>query len=76
MIIDNLEPATSLFLMPIGLAEAYSTKFVGNAAKEFIDHLERLDEAERANKQVFFFKTISVVQSSGSGKSRMLTEVC
>jgi len=60
---------------PSGLAKAYNAQFIGNAAINFIRHLEILDEAMSTDQKVYA-KAISVVQSSGTGKSRMLTEVC
>jgi hypothetical protein len=54
------------------MAQAYDTHFVGNSATNFIDHLNKLDDEVLAS---YYAKAISVVQSSGSGKSRMMTEV-
>ena len=67
--------ATDSFLK--GLGKAYAQRFIGDSATEFIKHIERADVADqRTSTRPLFAKIISVVQSSGTGKSRMLTEVC
>jgi len=60
-----------------GLAEAYRSPFVGNAPCNFIEHLEQIDKEAEDHLTVtpLYAKVISVVQSSGTRKSRMLTEV-
>jgi hypothetical protein len=54
---------------------AHTTPFVGTAATDFLEFLHRTDEDIQGDKFVAYAKTISVLQSSGMGKSRMLTEV-
>ena len=54
---------------------AYNTPFIGNAATDFVNFLLRTDEDIRFNNLAIYTKAISVIQSSGTGKSRMLTEV-
>ena len=50
---------------------------MGDFATKFIKHLEQADIGQKTNEQPpLYAKVISVVQSSGTGKSRMLTEVC
>jgi hypothetical protein len=67
--------ATGWFL--IGLGSAYTQDFIGDSATDFIERLERADVEEEGNQEKpLYAKAISVVQSSGTGKSRMLTEVC
>ena len=67
-------PLTSNKFLRTGLAEAYEQPFIGDAADAFIAHLTRLKDVER--EKVFYAKVVAVVQSSGTGKSRMLSEVC
>jgi hypothetical protein len=70
--------------LQIDLAKAYKTPFLGNGAINFINHLEILDQDFQAIQQgqggkqtiPIYAKALSVIQSSGTGKSRMLTEVC
>jgi hypothetical protein len=58
--------------------------FLGNSAINFITHLEILDRDFQATKRgqggkqtiLIYAKALSVIQSSGTGKSRLLTEVC
>jgi len=50
-------------------------RFIGDTAFDFVKYLERIDCDERMNKIALYAKAISVVQSSGTGKSRILTEV-
>ncbi|KAF8325743.1 hypothetical protein F5887DRAFT_1289437 [Amanita rubescens] len=57
------------------LGVAYSKPFVGNAATDFVKFLHDTDNDIRSNKLLAYAKIISVLQSSGMGKSRMLTEV-
>ena len=65
-----------VFSLPLTeLAVAYNGPFVGNAAIDFVDFLFRTDENIRYNNVAVYAKAISVIQSSGTGKSRMLTEV-
>ena len=58
------------------LGNAYTQDFVGDSTTKFIKHLEQADGKEDRNELNLYAKAISVVQSSGTGKSRMLTEVC
>ncbi|KAF8726091.1 hypothetical protein AX14_008074 [Amanita brunnescens Koide BX004] len=57
------------------LDTAYSKPFVGNAATDFVKFLNDADNDIQSNKLLAYAKIISVLQSSGMGKSRMLTEV-
>ena len=57
---------------PIALTKAYATPYVGTAASDFIKYI-RDREAEQDPQ--LYAKAIPVVQSSGTGKSRMLSEV-
>jgi len=59
-----------------GLTKAYGASFIGDTAVDFVKYLERIDDEERTNTKQIYAKVIPVVQSSGTGKSRMLTEVC
>jgi len=59
-----------------GLTKAYGASFIGDTAVDFVNYLERIDDEERTNTKQIYAKAIPVVQSSGTGKSRMLTEVC
>ncbi|KAF8806748.1 hypothetical protein BYT27DRAFT_7223930 [Phlegmacium glaucopus] len=54
---------------------AYNKPFVGNAAIDFVTFLDNTDNRIRYGKLQVYAKIISVLQSSGMGKSRMLTEV-
>ena len=58
-----------------GLSEAYNIPFAGNASQEFVRFLRDNDDAVKRHTTNLYAKAISVVQSSGTGKSRMLTEV-
>jgi hypothetical protein len=60
---------------PTGLSEAYATPYIGNTAQDFIDYLCQRDEEVLKGELILYAKVVSVVQSSGTGKSRMLTEV-
>lgn len=57
------------------LTGAYNTPYVGSAAQDFLDYLRQCEEKVRGSKVILYAKALSVVQSSGTGKSRMLTEV-
>lgn len=58
------------------LGEAYAQDFIGDSATDFIECLEQADVEQEGNeKKPLYAKAISVVQSSGTGKSRLLTEV-
>lgn len=63
----------SFLLTELGVA--YNHPFIGHAAIDFVDFLHRTDENIRYNNVAVYAKAISVIQSSGTGKSRMLTEV-
>jgi hypothetical protein len=54
------------------LHTAYNTTFSGNAAQQFVDYVLT---SERDVAEDLYAKSIPIVQSSGTGKSRMLTEV-
>ena len=58
-----------------GLKKAYNTPYIGDAAKEFVEYLFTCDYNVRNNRSFYYAKAVPVVQSSGTGKSRMLTEV-
>ncbi|KAF8329739.1 uncharacterized protein EI90DRAFT_1339440 [Cantharellus anzutake] len=58
-----------------GLARAYRSPFMGAAPRDFIEHLTQIDKRVVDGLLPIYCKSISVVQSSGTGKSRMLTEV-
>jgi hypothetical protein len=62
-------------LSPTALDVAYTPPFVGTAAADFLEFLHRTDEDIQSDRFVAYAKTISVLQNSGMGKSRMLTEV-
>ena len=62
---------------PKELGKAYTGDFIGDSATEFIKHIEQVDAADDRKEGIpLYAKAISVVQSSGTGKSRMLAEVC
>jgi hypothetical protein len=56
------------------LHQAYTQQFRGQNATQFLDYLLETDASVRGG-QVIYVKSVSIVQSSGTGKSRMLTEV-
>jgi hypothetical protein len=56
--------------IPTGLQKAYNAPFMGSAASDLIGYLRGVET------EMLYAKAISIVQSSGTGKSRMLTEVC
>lgn len=59
----------------LGLHDAYSKPFRGQAAQDFVAFLLKADAEAQRNEKFLYAKMITVVQSSGTGKSRMLTEV-
>ena len=59
-----------------GLETFYNTPFLGDTAKNLVDYLGFLEREIATHRMVPYAKAFSVVQSSGTGKSRMLTEVC
>lgn len=58
------------------LVEAYKTPYLGDASRCFCQELLTADENARLRDSPLYAKVMPVVQSSGTGKSRMLTEVC
>jgi hypothetical protein len=58
------------------LTTAYNKPFVGDTAKNLIEYFKTTEDELKANEKVAYAKAVTVVQSSGTGKSRMLTEVC
>jgi len=56
------------------LRDAYKKPFRGKVADDFIDYLDKTNRA--MNHEFIYAKAVAIVQSSGTGKSRMLTEVC
>jgi hypothetical protein len=58
-----------------GLAEAYRTDYVGTAATDFIQFIKIFEHGYIYPTHELYAKAVPVVQSSGTGKSRMLTEV-
>ena len=55
----------------------FKQEFIGDFATEFINHIKQADLIDEKLEDIpLYAKAISVVQSSGTGKSRMLTEVC
>ena len=63
-------------ILGVELMEAYNKPFMRDAATNFIDYLIEADINDNRIDKPLFFKAVAVVQSSGTGKSRMLTEVC
>ena len=60
-----------------GLGKAFTQDFIGDFATDFIKYLEDVDfQQGLSGAKPLYARVISVVQSSGTGKSRMLTEVC
>jgi len=57
------------------LRDAYTKPFRSTFAEDFLAHLSQLDEDVWRRKISVYAKAIPVVQSSGTGKSRLLTEV-
>ena len=60
---------------PTELEAAYNKPFMGDAATVFVDCLQRKEDDIQYNHIEVHAKAICVIQSSGTGKSRMLTEV-
>jgi hypothetical protein len=58
------------------VAAFYKTPFVGNAATDLVDYLKFLEVEIQMRRVIPYAKAFPVVQASGTGKSRMLTEVC
>jgi len=56
------------------LRDAYNKPFRGKVADDFVDYLIKTDGA--MDHEFTYAKAVAVVQSSGTGKSRMLNEVC
>ena len=59
----------------LGLDAAYSKPFLGNTATDFVDFLISTGNDIRHDSLPIYARAISIVQSSGTGKSRLLTEV-
>ena len=57
------------------LDAAYSKPFLGNIATDFVDFLLKTDNDIHHRNLGCLPGAISIVQSSGTGKSRLLTEV-
>lgn len=58
----------------LGLDATYSTLFLGNTATNFVDSL-KIGNDIHYNNLVIYARAISVLQSSGMGKSHLLTDV-
>jgi hypothetical protein len=58
----------------LGLDAAYSKPFLGNTATDFVDSLNTGNDIRHDNLGIYA-RAISILQSSGMGKSRLLTEV-
>ena len=54
---------------------AYNTPFVGDIATNFVTYLRQMDGEVQVNMRQLYARAIAVVQSPGTGKSHMLTEV-
>lgn len=59
----------------LGLDAAYSKPFLGNTAADFVDSLLNTGNDIRHDNLAIYARAISILQSSGMGKSRLLTEV-
>jgi hypothetical protein len=55
------------------LRNAYTRPFRGQNATQLLDYLLTTDTSVRGG-EVIYAKSVSIIQSSGTGKSRMLTE--
>jgi len=62
-------------MYPKVLHKAYSKPFRGTFADDFLAHLSQLDQDIQRKKISVYAKALPVVQSSATGKSRLLTEV-
>ena len=60
---------------PLELNAAYSRPFIGNTATNFVDSLLNTGDDVRHDNLSIYARAISILQSSGTGKSRLLTEV-
>ena len=58
----------------LGLDATYSMLFLGNTATNFVDSL-KIGNDIHYNNLVIYARAISVLQSSGIGKSHLLTDV-
>ncbi|KDR70163.1 hypothetical protein GALMADRAFT_103308 [Galerina marginata CBS 339.88] len=65
---ENWEKRDRTFILQ-KLVDAYNQPFLGDVAKNFVAHLEDFDF-----NILYWARTLSVIQSSGMGKSRLLTE--
>jgi len=54
----------------------YKTPFFGNTATDLVDYLKNLEVEIQMRHVIPYAKAFPVVQASGTGKSRMLNEVC
>ncbi|KIL57071.1 hypothetical protein M378DRAFT_16508 [Amanita muscaria Koide BX008] len=72
--VDNNDWTDLFRLFVRRLSKAYNTPFVGDSARNFIDYLQRTDKEVQLDQIHLYSKSVAVVQSSGTGKSRMLTE--
>jgi hypothetical protein len=60
---------------PLELSAAYNRPFLGNTATDFINSLLNTGDDIRHDSLPIYARAISILQSSGTGKSRLLTEV-
>lgn len=71
--LQNLPLSSLLTFSSQVLQHAYTQPFRGQNAIRFLDYLLETDASVRGG-QIIYAKSVSIVQSSGTGKSRMLTE--
>ncbi|KIM77883.1 hypothetical protein PILCRDRAFT_604604 [Piloderma croceum F 1598] len=60
---------------PLELSAAYNRPFLGNTATDFVNSLLNTGDDIRHDSLPIYARAISILQSSGTGKSRLLTEV-
>jgi hypothetical protein len=60
---------------PLELSAAYNRPFLGSTATDFVNSLLKTGDDIQHDSLPIYAKAISILQSSGTGKSRLLTEV-
>jgi hypothetical protein len=60
---------------PLELSAAYNRPFLGKTATDFVNSLLKTGDNIRRDNLPTYARAIYILQSSGTGKSRLLTEV-
>ncbi|CAO1628816.1 unnamed protein product [Sympodiomycopsis kandeliae] len=76
---SNLDSDPRVLQIQEALESSFSQPFVGNAADGFRSHLERLEDTMQrqdfSQPGSYYSRSLAIIQSSGSGTSRLLQEL-